>query len=333
MKKNPPNLENPYLAIKQLARDLRDKNGGCPWDIEQTHSSLRPNLIEEAYEVLEALDEVIDLERQFIDRENSFAHNDVSEKVLKDYTSNEVPDVGANEKSSEKIKNFKEELGDLLFQVVIHSQLANEKNWFSLDDVLRSLLQKLIFRHPHVYGKEMARDTAEVLHNWEKLKKDENRKKLSKRKSILDGIPVHLPALARAQKLGAKAAKVNFDWPLTDVGLSLIFDKVKEELAELEAELPAAVEDFQKPEKDLSAQARLQKDRFAEELGDLLFSLSQLARFAGLDAELVLRKSSKKFSKRFISMEKIFSEKLTKEEYPSLEEWENAWEKVKQNEK
>ncbi|MCB1147364.1 MAG: MazG family protein [Leptospiraceae bacterium] len=310
MSKIPPNSASVYENIKKLASDLRDKNGGCPWDIEQTHASLRPHLIEESYETLDAIDEIINLE---------------NEDAMADASLPEISHVA----KKESILNFKEELGDLVFQVVMHSQLAEEKNWFNLDDVLQSLTDKLVFRHPHVYGDETADNSAKVLKNWEALKARENQKKANRRTSILDGVPNHLPALATAQKLGAKAAKVKFDWPADIAGAKTLRAKILEEWHELLQELPEDPAQFKSA--SLPGEMLARKERAEEELGDLLFVLSQTARMYDLDAETALRKSSAKFRSRFTKMEKMFAERLNNGDYPSLAEWEDAWQAAKQN--
>ena len=173
--KTPPSLDNPFEAIQKLASDLRDPDGGCPWDIEQTHKSLVENLIEETYEVVDAIENL----------------DETDEKTWLE---------------------LMEELGDLFFQVVIHAQLASEKNRFTLEDVARTITEKLIFRHPHVCSSGVsAQDTSEVLKNWEALKRREKKEK-NRAEHLFSGIPTHLPALLKSYRMGQKAARVNFDW-------------------------------------------------------------------------------------------------------------------------
>ena len=174
--KIPPSLDEPLSAVCKLASDLRDKNGGCPWDIKQDHSSLIKHLIEEAYEAVDALEKF-------------------------------------DENQPATIENIKEELGDLLFQIVLHSQIASEKDHFNLNDVARNVTEKLIFRHPHVYGEapENKLNSEEVMVNWEKLKREE-RKNKNQNKSMLASIPQALPALLKAYRLGQKVSRVGFDW-------------------------------------------------------------------------------------------------------------------------
>jgi tetrapyrrole methylase family protein/MazG family protein len=216
--------------------------GGCPWDVQQTHQSLRANLLEETYEVLEALD-------------------------------------------SGDMADLSEELGDLLFQVLVHSEMARQAGHFDMGDVLEQITSKLIRRHPHVFAALAVQDEAEVLRNWERIKAQERASKGRQRSGALDGIPAALPALVAAQKTGSKAARAGFDWPT----LGYIWDKLREELEEL-------THAHQDNERDGSpaTQAHL-----VEELGDTLYVMAQLARWFGLDAESALREASSKFRRRF----------------------------------
>lgn len=278
-----PSYENGLKAIVQVAADLRDPEGGCPWDLEQTHTSLVKHLIEEAYETVDAI-------------------------------------TALDEENPETVQNLKEELGDLLFQVVIHARLADEKNWFNLDDVARFISEKLVFRHPHVYGSAMdVSSSEEVLINWEKLKQKERNKKNKADHSVLDGIPSQLPALLKAYRSGEKASKLNFDWPAGSN--SAIKEKVSEELHELLAELPDSVD-------ELNNNQAL-KQRAEEELGDLFFALSQLARKYEIDPEQAAQKASAKFKRRFTAMESQIKERLIKGDLPELAEWEELWQHVK----
>lgn len=216
--------------LEDVIKTLRSPDG-CPWDIVQTHKSLRRNLIEEVYEVIEA----IDLE---------------DEKLLC------------------------EELGDLLMQVVFHARMAEEAKMFSMQDVIDGITEKLIRRHPHVFGDVNVKDAGEVLTNWEAIKRAEKKD----RTSVLDGIPKDLPALMSAYKLQHKAAKVGFDWPDIDP----VWDKLEEELHELEEAI---------------ADGKVEK--IEEELGDVLFTVVNIARFLKIDAEVALTGTNRKFKKDF----------------------------------
>lgn len=207
--------------------------GGCPWDIEQTHESIRRNLLEEAYEVCEAIDQ----------------------------------------KSPEHLR---EELGDLLLQIIFHTRIEEEKGTFNLDDVADYSCKKLIYRHPHVFGNVDVSGSEEVIQNWDELKKKE-KAQTTVVKTMTD-VAESLPALWRAEKIQKKARKVGFDWP----EVSSAMDKLHEELAELE-----------------QAQAEENKAHIEEELGDLLFSAVNVARFMDIDPETALHKSCEKFIKRF----------------------------------
>jgi MazG family protein len=219
---------NELYRLVDVMKRLRSP-GGCPWDREQTHESLKPYLLEEAYEVLSAID----------------MHDD---------------------------EELKEELGDLLLQIVFHAQLADEENRFSIDDVAESIVKKLIRRHPHVFSEVKVNGSEEVLQNWEKIKKDEGKK------SALDGVPPTLPALLKARRVQEKAKRVGFDWDNAEGA----FEKVVEEVNELKK---AIVEG--------------KKGSVEEELGDLLFSIVNVSRFLDVDAEDALRKTIHKFMVRF----------------------------------
>jgi tetrapyrrole methylase family protein/MazG family protein len=255
--------------VAVMAR-LRAPNG-CPWDREQSHSSLRTYLIEEAYEVLDALDS------------------------------------GGDAK-------FTDELGDLLLQVLFHAQIAAEEKRFAIRDVIRAIHDKMIRRHPHVFGDKRARTSDDVLRNWELLKKEEraasgNAAESKKADSIIGGVPRTLPALMEAFQLTRKAARVGFDWDSTDG----IFSKLEEEASELRAALnskesPAHVE---------------------SEMGDILFVAVNLARFLKIDPELALKKSSQKFSRRFREMERLAREQGAAFADVPRAQMESLWEKAK----
>lgn len=219
--------------LQAVVHDLRSP-GGCPWDQEQTHQSLVSNMLEEAYEAVEAL------------RSGNPAH-------------------------------MKEELGDVLLQVVLHAEIASESQAFDLQDVAHAIAEKLVRRHPHVYGDSAADTTEAVLTQWDAIKRQE---KGGAPLPYLQGVGQGLPALARAAKVSKKAAKVGFDWP-DSAG---VLAKIREELAEVEAESPGSP-------------AR------AEEIGDLLFAVANLARKEGLDPEILCAAANDKFVARFAAME------------------------------
>ena len=224
--------------------------GGCPWDREQTHESLRTFLVEETYEVLDAME-------------------------------------------SGDSREFAGELGDLLLQVVFHSVLAGEAGRFTIADVIEAIHTKMVRRHPHVFGDVKAGTSAEVLKNWEQLKKEERAEKKSKQKSdddsVLAGVPRSLPAALEAYHLTRRAAHIGFDWD----DLGGIFEKIDEEKREL-----LAVVDNEKPGSAVGREhAQL------EEAGDLLFAAVNVARFLGVDPEIALKKANRKFKERFAAME------------------------------
>jgi tetrapyrrole methylase family protein / MazG family protein len=242
---------------------LRGPNG-CPWDREQTRTSLKPYLIEEAYEVLEAI---------------------------------ESSASGA----------IQEELGDLLFQVVFHTRLAEELGEFTMADVLKRLTDKMIRRHPHVFGEASVGTAQEALGQWEAIKQREAVERGQPR-SLLDGVPRALPALLRAQRVQSKAARVNFDWP----DARAAWRKVEEEIGEATATLAAG-------------DAR----RVGEELGDVLFSVVNVARLSGLDAEDVLHSAIEKFRGRFTAMEADLEARGTSVSAVAPDELERSWEAAK----
>jgi len=253
--------DDPFRKLCEIVAQLRAP-GGCPWDREQTHTSILPQLIEEAYEVVGAA------------RANDTA-------------------------------NFREELGDLLLHIVMHAEMAREAGTFDIDDVTREITEKLIRRHPHVFGESNARDTGAVLKQWEAIKRDE---KKDTHEHFLDILPVFLPALMRAQKAQKKAARVNFDWEhLRDV-----IAKVDEELAEtkeaIESGDEAAIED---------------------EIGDLLFAVVNLARKSNLDAESTLQKATEKFVQRFNRVEAELKASGKKLGEADLAELDAIWNRVK----
>jgi MazG family protein len=235
---------------------------GCPWDREQTHTTLRSGLLEEAYEVVAAINNADDA-------------------------------------------NLREELGDLLLQSVFHAQIAAEEGRFDFDHVAREIVEKLIRRHPHVFGDDSCADSAEVLRKWDDIKRAE---KGAVAQSALDGLPGGLPALLHAQKVQKKAAKVGFDWSEVPPVLA----KIREELAEIEAEL--AVGDAR---------------RLEDEVGDLLFATVNLARKLHLDAETALHRATAKFAARFRAVEGLARERQLALEKMTLPELDALWEEVK----
>ena len=255
-----------FDALLSLMARLRGE-GGCPWDREQTRASLKPYLIEEAYEVLQAIDE-------------------------------------------EDTDHLVEELGDLLFQVVFHSQVAREAGEFTMDDVLERLIAKMTRRHPHVFGDRPVADAREALAQWERIKHGEAERHGSSR-SALDGVPRNLPALLRAQRLGAKAGRVGFDWTSWQESWS----KTREEMGELEHALSTG-----------------DRGRVADELGDLLFSIVNVARLQGIDAEDCLGQAADKFTRRFKEVEAEMRAEGREVANASAQELDRAWEAAKARE-
>jgi MazG family protein len=243
-----------FVAI--IAR-LRGPDG-CPWDREQTHQSLRENLLSECYEVLEALD-------------------------------------GA---APEKLR---EELGDLLLQIVLQAQIAADSGEFAIGDVVKGIAEKIVRRHPHVFGSGKAGDAAEVMHNWEVLKREER----DEGTSMLEGVPKNMPALAYAREVSRRAVRVGFEWP----DIEGVIEKVTEEVGEIK-----------------KAAGREEK---ARELGDLLFTLVNYARWEGIDAEAALREANRKFYQRFAYMEKLCFERGLSLEKLSFEEKDALWGEAK----
>ena len=248
--------------------------GGCPWDREQTHESLLPQLIEEAYEVAGA--------------------------------------VRAND-----TVNFREELGDLLLHVVMHAEIARESGQFQIDDVLNEVTDKLVRRHPHVFAKSDARDSGTVLRQWEAIKREEKRKTHA---HYLDGLPVALPALVRAQKAQAKAARVNFDW--TELGD--VIAKIDEELGETKA----AIEKWHRHPAD-DSRAGSPCHEVEDEIGDLLFAVVNLARKCKLDAESTLQSATDKFVERFNRLEDELKSRGKRLGDVGLDELDAIWNEIK----
>jgi len=253
--------------------------GGCPWDQKQTHHSLRPYLIEESYEVLEVLDQI-----------------DSPEKLR-----------------DPKIRDaLKEEFGDVLMQIALHSEMAHEAGAFSFADVARTLDEKLIRRHPHVFGETSVKDADEVVKNWDAIKKTEKAMIQATLPSALDGIPKGLPALARAEKAIDKVTKVGFQWPDIEGPLG----KLEEEIRELTAAIRSG-----------------EKKAIEEEIGDLLFSVCNVAFMAKTRPEEALRGFLAKFERRFRFIEESFHAEGKKLEGSTLAEMDRYWDLAKKQER
>jgi MazG family protein len=286
-------------AVQIMAR-LRAP-GGCPWDREQTFDTIKPYTLEETYEVLEAID------------------------------NRDWPELTG-------------ELGDLLLQVLFYSQMANEEGHFSVDDVLDRLSNKLVDRHPHVFGEVKADTPAEVLRNWEALKGEEKKKRLAAgggentenaddAQSVLSGVSSKMPALMEAYKLSSRAAHVGFDWP----EIEGLFAKLEEETMELREELkvvpvkgPSGMGIAGSGKPQVAPELR---ERLEDEVGDLFFVLVNVARYLSLDPESALRKTNRKFKRRFQWMEERLRASGRTPQQASMDELETLWQQAKQREK
>jgi nucleoside triphosphate diphosphatase len=266
--------------LLEIMAALRNPDTGCPWDQEQDFASIAPYTLEEAYEVVDAIE-----------------RGDPAD--------------------------LKEELGDLLLQVVFHAQMAAEKGMFAFPDVVEAINRKLIRRHPHVFGDARDLSPAQVKMLWDEIKQEEKaERRLSREKlglvardpegGFLGGIPTALPALTRAHKLTAKAAKVGFDWPEP----AQVIDKIHEELEEVK-----------------EASSSGDRDRVEDEIGDLLFAVSNLARHYGVDPEAALRRTNAKFERRFGAIERGLERKDRTLEQASLDEMEELWVEAKRTER
>jgi ATP diphosphatase len=271
--------------------------GGCPWDREQTFDSIKPYTLEETYEVLEAIEN-------------------------RDW--NELPG----------------ELGDLLLQVLFYAEMAKEQGTFSVDDVLDRLSAKLIGRHPHVFGEVKADTSDEVKRNWEALKTEERKKKGTESKgatapSILAGISSAMPAMLEASKLSSRAAQIGFDWP--DIGG--LFEKLDEETTELRENLKEFPESALRPQgRGVAGSGRQAlpddlRERAEEEVGDLFFVLVNLARYLSIDPESALRRTNRKFKRRFQWMERHLGENGRTADQTGMEELELLWQAAKRGER
>src|SRR5512146_546639 len=275
--------------------------GGCPWDREQTFDSIKPYTLEEAYEVVEAID-----------------NRDWEELVG--------------------------ELGDLLLQVLFYSEMAQEEGKFTINDVLDTLSNKLINRHPHVFGDVVAETSGQVLRNWEAIKAEEKKKRLEQGggkapksdapDSVLSGVSSGVPALMEAHKLSSKAAHVGFDWP----NIKGLFDKLKEETGELQAEVAKIPPPGPVPVGRGVAGAKARSlpeeltHRLEDEVGDLFFVLVNVARYLSVDPESALRKTNRKFKRRFQFVERTLRDQGRKLDESSLDEMEELWQQAKASE-
>jgi len=245
--------------------------GGCPWDREQTYESLAPYLLEEAYESFDAI----------------------------------------HEATAGKPENLREELGDLLLQIIFHAQIAEELGDFTIEDVCAAIAKKMILRHPHVFGDKKLDTATDVLNNWDELKRAEReitKKEAKPNDSILDEVPLAFPSLIEANKLTKKAAKVGFDWENTEQ----IFDKLNEEIDELKAEIAAG-----------------ESGKTEEEIGDLLFAVVNLARRLDIEPETALKRTNRKFRQRFKFIESELKRRAKTLEESDLKEMDALWNEAK----
>jgi MazG family protein len=245
--------------------------GGCPWDREQTYESLAPYLLEETYETFDAIQDAVEGDTD----------------------------------------NLREELGDLLLQIIFHSVIAAERGDFTVEEVVKEVTQKLVLRHPHVFGDKHLETADDVLQNWDQLKADQRKasgKKEKVKESILDDISLNFPALLEGQKLTRKAAKTGFDWENT----AQVKEKIDEEFAELE-----------------KAVAENSPENIQEEIGDILFAVMNLARKLDVDAETALKQTNRKFRKRFAFIERELKAENETLEGANLEKMDELWNKAK----
>lgn len=268
-------------ALLKIMAQLRNPDGGCPWDLEQDFKSIVPHTLEEAYEVADAIER----------------HN---------------------------LVDLREELGDLLLQVVFHAQMAAEQQAFDFSDVVQGIVEKMIRRHPHVFGDEDSKTAGAVAGRWDQIKDQEKAAKLQAAaadgqaapapRSLLDDVPVVMPGLTQAVKLQKKAAKVGFDWPDT----SLVIDKLNEEMLELSQEITKEPRDTSKIE---------------DELGDILFVYANLARHLGVDPEAAIRRTNQKFRRRFGRIEEILSSEDKSFDEMDLAGLDLLWDQAKKEER
>lgn len=276
----PSDTRSIYALLAVMAQ-LRNPDGGCPWDLEQDFNSIAPYTLEEAYEVVDAIER----------------HN---------------------------LVDLREELGDLLLQVVFHAQMASEQQAFDFSDVVQGIVEKMIRRHPHVFGDENSKTAGAVAGRWDQIKEQEKAEKLQASlnageqapatKSLLDDVPVVLPGLTQAVKLQKKAAKVGFDWPDT----SQVIDKLNEEMLELSQEVTHEPRDTSKIE---------------DELGDILFVYANLARHLGVDPEAAIRRTNQKFRRRFGRIEELLSTEGKEFDEMDLAGLDKLWDQAKKEER
>ncbi len=269
-----------FADLIALMARLRAPVGGCPWDLEQTYASLAPMLLEEAYEAFEAV---------------------------------EAARAG-------RPAELRDELGDLLFQIVFYAQVARERSEFTINDVVDAIHTKMVRRHPHVFGDATARDTADVLRNWEAIKAEEKRAagkdvQTSRGESLLDGVSNKIPALMEAHQLATKAARVGFDWQR----LEDVFDKLHEELDELREAI-----------KEREHTNATDETRVREELGDVMFAIANVARHLKEEPEAALKLTNNKFRRRFRYLEQVLKAKGAAFSDVTLEEMEQLWQEAKQ---
>ena len=261
-----------FERLVDIMATLRGPNG-CPWDKQQDFNSLKPMLVEEVYEVLEAV-------------ENG------------------------------DFDGISEELGDLLLHVVFHAYLGKEAGQFDINTVIDKISEKLVRRHPHVFGTESASTADEVIKNWEAIKAQEKAEKLKNRtpeqRSLLEGIPSKLPAIHEAHQISSRAARVGFDWPDVDG----IFDKLQEEVRELKEVIATGDEESR-------------RERLEDEIGDMLFVIVNIARYLKIDSESALKRANRKFKSRFQYMESELARQGKSLEQTSLQEMEALWQKAK----
>jgi MazG family protein len=250
-----------------IVKKLRDPQGGCPWDLAQTHDSIKRNLVEESAEFLDAVED------------------------------RDLPEM-------------REELGDLLLQVLLHSQIAQDNGEFTLEDVCREEADKLVRRHPHVFGDQHTTDPDEALRFWNAAKRAEPGAQ-AQRKSVMDGVPRSMPALARCQKALSKAGSKGFEWP----DIQYVLDKTQEEFAEVKEAL-----------------AKGNRAHLKEELGDLLFIVANLCRWLNFEAEEVAHAAAKKFIHRFQTMEAVAEQQGKSLDEATLDDWLAWWKEAKENE-
>ncbi|MEK7399394.1 MAG: nucleoside triphosphate pyrophosphohydrolase [Candidatus Poribacteria bacterium] len=256
------NIQESFGQLVEIIAKLRSDDG-CPWDREQTHETLKTGIIEEAYEVIETIDE----------------------------------------KDDEK---FEEELGDLLMQVLLNAQIAKDEGKFNILGVIQRISEKLIRRHPHVFGDLEVKDSQEIMQNWERIKSEERAER--DENSLMDGVPINLPALIQARKVQSRASRVGFDWDKADD----VLKKVDEEVEELKEGI-----------------SKRDKENIEEEIGDILFSIVNLSRFLDVEPEGALRKTTAKFIRRFKKMESLIADdgkKITDFDLTGLDK---IWDSIK----